>query len=98
MKIIIKNPAWEIIKELPANLWESLLKQLTEAGVNIHHACTNGMCASCMCFVEKWEEFLDKSFRMDPEFPLWEGEILTCIWWFKKDISQDGEIVLQTIF
>ncbi len=99
MKIIIKNQGWEITKTIDAKVGQTLLKQLTEAWVEMQSACMFGICAACMCQIEKWEECIDKSFRHEPWFPLWDDEVMTCIWGIKKEMeNHDGEIILKTIY
>ena len=100
MKITIKNKDWELIKTLDAKVGQTLLKQITESWVEIHNACQIWICAACMCQIEKWEEFLNKSFRTEPWFPLWDDEIMTCIAWLSKEVNpeMEGEIILKTIY
>ncbi len=100
MKITIKNKDGEILKTLDAKVGQTLLKQITDAWIEIHNACMFGICAACMCQIESWEEFLDKSLRTEPGFPLWDDEIMTCIWGLKKEISPEEtwEIILKTIY
>ncbi|MGE4443589.1 MAG: 2Fe-2S iron-sulfur cluster-binding protein [Candidatus Altimarinota bacterium] len=99
MKIIIKNQGGEIIKTIDAKVGQTLLKQLTEAGVEMQSACMFGICAACMCQIEKGEECIDKSFRHEPGFPLGDDEVMTCIGGIKKEMeNHDGEIILKTIY
>lgn len=99
MKITIKNNQGNIIKTIDAEIGKTLLNQLTNAWIEMQSACNFGICAACMCQIEAWEEFLDKSFRHEPWFPLWDDEIMTCIWWIKKEmVNENGEIILKTIY
>ena len=52
-----------------------------------------------MCQVETWWEFLNKSFKTEPGFPLDESEVMTCIAWIdEKSINLDEKIILKTIY
>lgn len=100
MKTTIKDRHGNIIKQIDLDLKDTILNQAKNAGIDMSFACLAGICSSCICNIEKWEEFVDKSYRMEPGFPLWDDEVMTCIGWLKKDISLNdeasGEIVLQT--
>ena len=96
MKIIIKNKDWEVIKELEGTVNKTLLGQLTDAWVEIPNACRVGMCSACMCHIESGGEHLEKSFKWEASFPLWDVEIMTCIGWLKSE--EEWEIVLKTIY
>lgn len=99
MKITIKNKVWEITKIIDAKLWQTLLKQIIDAWIEMQSACNFWICAACMCQIEKWEEFIDKSFRHEPWFPLWDDEVMTCIWAIKKEAeNEQGEVILKTIY
>ncbi len=100
MKITIKNKDWEILKTLDAKVGQTLLKQITDAWVEIHSACMFGICAACMCQIESGEEFINKSLRTEPWFPLGDDEVMTCIWGLNKEITPDmeWEVVLKTIY
>ena len=99
MKITIKNISWEIIKTLDAQLWKTLYKQITDAWIEIHHACNTWICWACMCQIETWGEFLNKSFKTEPGFPLDESEVMTCIAWVdEKKLELNEEIILKTIY
>ncbi len=93
--ITIKNSNWEVIKKIDADLNKTLLKQLEAEGISLPAACYTGMCWACMCHIESWEENVDKSFRWEPWFPLWDEEVMTCIAWLK---DKDKDIVLKTIY
>lgn len=94
-KITIKNSRGEIIKTIDADLNRTLLKQLEEAWVEMASACFTGICGACMCQIEAGEEYIDKSFKWEPGFPLAEEEIMTCIAGVKQG---DGEIILKSIY
>lgn len=99
MPLIIKDKDWNILKEITIDFSKNLLKQITWAWVDIHSACNTWICAACMCEVESWGEFLDKSFSWEPWFPLWDEEIMTCIWWIKKnEYNPDPLIELRKIY
>ena len=93
--ITIKNTSWEVIKIIEADISKTLLKQLSENGVELASACHTGICWACMCEIESWEENIDKSFRWEAWFPLWDEEVMTCIAWVK---NKDIDIVLKTIY
>lgn len=93
--ITIKNSSWEVIKTIEADLSKTLLKQLQEEWIEIASACYTGICWACMCEIESWWENIDKSFRWEPGFPLWEEELMTCIAWVK---DKEKDIVLKTIY
>lgn len=93
--IIIKNSVWEVIKTIEADLTKTLLKQLQEAWVEMSYACHTGICWACMCNIESGSENIEKSFRWEPGFPLWDDEVMTCIWWIK---NKDIDVVLKTIY
>lgn len=95
-KIIIKNAQWEIIKELDADLNKTLLKQLESQWVEIPAACYTGICGACMCEIESWEEWVNKSFRWEPGFPLWDEEVMTCVAGINPDVQ--GDIILKKIY
>lgn len=98
MKIIIKNSSWEILKSIDSIVWKTLLEQITNSWIEMHFACNAWICWACMCSIEKWQEFIKKDFKTEPWFPLWEDEVMTCIWWIISDESSNNEIVLKTIY
>lgn len=99
MKIIIKNKDWKILKTIDSQVWKTLLTQIKDSWVDIHYACMTWICAACMCSIEKWEKFIDKSFRNEPWFFLWDDEVMTCIAWVKKEYNDlNEEIILKTIY
>jgi len=100
MKITIKTASGEIQKTFDARVGQTLLKQIHEAWVtDMPSACDFWICGACICQIQKWEEFLDKTFRSEPGFPLAQEEVMTCISGLKKDAdNQDGDIILQTIY
>jgi len=99
MPIKIKDKNWNILKEIEIDFSKTLLEQIRNSWVEIHSACNIWICAACMCKIEKWWEYLVKNFRWEPGFPLWEKEIMTCIWWVKKDnYDIEPEIILKTIY
>ncbi len=92
--IRIEDEKWELIKEVPIETWKTLLKQLEAAEVEIPNACRTGMCAACMCYIEKWAEHVVKNLKWEPAFPLWEDEVMTCI----AGVEETDEIIiLQTM-
>ena len=93
--IIIKNKDWEIIKTIESDISKTLLKQLQEAWVEMAYACHTGICGACMCQIESGSENVVKSFRWEPGFPLWDDEVMTCIWGIK---DKDIDMVLKTIY
>ncbi len=93
-QIRIENAAWEFIKQLEVSSEKPLLTQLEAEGVEIPNACRIGMCAACLCNIEGWDTHLNKSLKWEPAFPLWEGEIMTCIWWVT---DTDELITLKTM-
>ena len=93
--IIIKNKDWEIIKTIESDISKTLLKQLQESGVEMAYACHTGICGACMCQIESGSENVNKSFRWEPGFPLWDDEVMTCIAWV---INKDEDIILKTIY
>ena len=91
----------EIINSKKESLWtmdidtsKPLLKQIEAHGIEIPNACNIGMCWACMCMWVDWDTALNKSLRWEPAFPLWEWEIMTCIWWLEET---DDTVVLQTM-
>lgn len=96
MKITIKNAEGNLIKSVDADAKKTLLSQLEAQAVEIPNACRAGMCAACMCTIEKGEEYILKDFRGEPAFPLGDDEVMTCIGGL-KDI-EDGEIILKTMY
>ena len=93
--IIIKNKDWEIIKTIEADLSKTLLRQLQDSEVEMAYACHTGICGACMCQIESGSENVNKSFKWEPWFPLWDDEVMTCIAWV---INKDQEIILKTIY
>lgn len=99
MKITIKNSSWDIIKTIDAKLNQTLLKTITESWIEIYSACLNWICASCMCQIESWEQFVLKTFRNEPSFPLADEEVMTCIAKIKDEfIETNNELILKTIY
>ncbi len=99
MKLIIKNKDWEILKQLDAEVWKTLYKQITDAWIEIHHACNAWICGACMCEIEEGWEFIKKNMRTEPWFPLDESEVMTCIAWINpEDIEKKHNIILKTIY
>lgn len=96
MKIIVKNISDKIEKEFEANGKKTLLSEIRDQDVEIHSACMMWMCGACMCKIEKGWEFINKSAKWEPAFPLYEDEVMTCI--AKVDAKKDGEIVLKKIY
>jgi ferredoxin len=90
----IEDASWKLIKELEVNTLKPLLTQLEAAWVEIPNACRTWMCAACLCNDPTGDDNLNKTLRWEPAFPLWEGEIMTCIGWV---IDTDETVVLQTM-
>lgn len=97
MRIIIKNASWEAIKTIHWELWKTLLSIIEKSWVSIHHACETWICWACMCSIEKGWEFINKSFRNEPWFPLWDDEVMTCIASLNS-LEDDKEIILKTMY
>lgn len=93
--ITIKNSTWEIIKTIEADISKTLLKQLQDSEVEMAYACHTGICWACMCQIESGSENVNKSFKWEPWFPLWDDEVMTCIWWIK---NKDIDVILKTIY
>lgn len=93
-KVRVENSKWDILWELEVETTKPLLKQLEAGGIEIPNACNIWMCAACLCNVPDGDANLNKSLRWEPAFPLWEGEIMTCIWWVEET---DEVIVIQTM-
>lgn len=93
-QVIIKDAQGEVLKELEANPAKPLLSQLEWAWVEIPNACKIWMCGACICIWENDDENLVKNLRGEPAFPLWEGEIMTCIWWVT---DTQETVVLKTM-
>lgn len=99
--VIIKDSSWNFLKEIDIRVWENLLRQIQDAWIDIPYACSNGICWACMCNIEEWWEYLDKSALMEPGLPLSPEEILTCVWWLNKELINDWsdkKIILQTFY
>lgn len=94
-KITVKNKEGELLKTLEVNNTQTLLKQLSEADVEIPNACRMWMCAACMCTIESGGEYVKKDTKGEPAFPLWEDEVMTCIGTVE---DTDQEIVLKTMY
>ncbi len=80
-KIIVKDSSWKIIKELDQNINKTLIKQLTDEWVEVMSACHHWICWACIYWIEQWVENINKSFKGEPWFPLWDEEVMTCIAW-----------------
>lgn len=93
-KIQIKDSNWDVIKNVEIDFKKPVLKQLESEDIEIPNACRAWMCAACMCYIEKWWEHAVKNLRWEPAFPLWDDEIMTCIWWFA---DTKDEIILKTM-
>lgn len=96
MKIIVKNTEEKVEKEFVATGKKTLISELRDNDVEIHSACMMWMCGACMCKIEKWVEFIDKSAKGEPAFPLYEDEVMTCI--AKVNGKKDGEVILKKIY
>lgn len=94
-KITIKNKQGDVLKVVDVDSQGSLLGQLEKQDVEIPNACRMGMCAACMCNVEKWAKHIRKDMKWEPAFPLWEDEVMTCIGWVE---DTDEEIILRTMY
>lgn len=92
--LIIKNSAGEIIKEINPDINKTLLKQIEDEWVEMLSACYTWICWACLCHVESWLENVNKSFRNEPWFSLWEDEVMTCIAWIK---DPEKDIILRTM-
>lgn len=92
-KIIIKNADWELTRELDQDIWKTLIKQMNDAGEEVMSACHHGICWACIYSVDSWVDNINKSFKWEPGFPLWEDEVMTCIAWIKWN---DEEIILRS--
>jgi len=90
----IENAKWEHIKEVEVDHSKPLLKQLEAENVEIPNACNIGMCGACLCMSETDPKLLNKSLRGEPAFPLWDEEIMTCIWGV---IETDEMVILRTM-
>lgn len=96
-KIQIKNTKGEILKEFPGDIGKTLLKQLEEQKIEMQFACRIGTCGACLCEIEQGSEYIDKSFRGEPAFPLDESEVMTCIAGLNKNAPQEQTIILKRI-
>jgi ferredoxin len=79
MKITVHNTSGEVLTVFDAVAGKTLLSQIEARGVQIPNACQAGMCAACMCHIQKGEEYIVKDFRTEPAFPLGNDEVMTCI-------------------
>lgn len=93
--IIIKDSAWNVIKEINPDISKSLHKQITEAWVDIPAACYTWVCGACMCEIESWAENIDKNAFWEEWFPTWNDEVMTCIAWLK---DKDKDIILKKVY
>ena len=94
-RVSVKNQAGEVLGSIEAEANTVLLKQLEAAGIEIPNACKAGMCAACMCHIESWSDAVVKDFRWEPAFPLWDDEVMTCIW---SVLDTDNEVILKTLY
>lgn len=94
IQVRVENKSWEHLWTVKVDSTKPLLKQLEVEGIEIPNACNMWMCAACMCSIKSGGEFAVKNLRGEPSFPLWDDEIMTCIWWFAET---DTEIILQTL-
>ena len=95
MRITIKKENGENLGSFDAEPWKVLLSQIESQGIEIPSACHAGMCAACMCHVEKGGEYLVKDFRTQPAFPLADDEVMTCIGALREG---EGEVILRTLY
>ena len=93
-KVRIENSKWEYINEVEVDHTKPLLKQLEAHDVEIANACNIGMCGACLCMSESNPDLLNKSLRGEPAFPLWDEEIMTCIWGV---VDTPETVVLRTM-
>ncbi len=91
-KIIVKSADNTLLKELEVWSEKPLLKQLEWQWIEIPNACNMWMCGACMCYIDDDSRAV-KNLRGEPCFPLWEWEIMTCIWW----VTEGEEIILHTM-
>ncbi len=91
-KIIVKTPQNVQIQELEVSSEKPLLWQLEAQWVEIANACKMWMCGACMCYIDDDMRAI-KNLRWEPSFPLWEWEIMTCIW----GVSEGENIILHTM-
>lgn len=92
IKVIDQND--DVLWNVEIDSKKPVLWQLEWQGIEIPNACKMWMCAACMCTIEQWSQHAVKNLRGEPSFPLWEEEIMTCIWWFKET---GDTIILRTM-
>lgn len=93
-QVRIESSKWELLWKVKVDSTKPLLKQLEAAGIEIPNACNIGMCGACLCNALDQDDYLDKSLRWEPAFPLWEWEIMTCI---GGVVETDEIITLRTM-
>lgn len=91
----IENAAGEFMKEMLIDANRVLLSQLEASGIEIPNACRSGICASCLCHIVQGGEYIEKSLRGEPGFPLAEEEVMTCISGIR---DTDETIILRTMY
>jgi ferredoxin len=53
MKLTIKKSNGDIEAQIEIQPKRPILKQIEEAGIEMHSACHAGICGACICMIEK---------------------------------------------
>jgi len=93
-KVIVKDPAGNVMAEFTANAEESLGTQAQEAGAPIPFSCGVGACRTCVCKVEKGGEHIDREAVGPMHIMVEDDENLTCISGIKPGTDSEAEIVV----
>ena len=94
-KVVVKDPAGNVVAEFTANADESLGTQAQEAGAPIPFSCGVGACRTCVCKVEKGMEHIDREAVGPMHIMVEDDENLTCISGIKPGTNPDTEIVVM---
>lgn len=94
-KVIIKDNSGEEIANFAGNGDDPISTQGQENGADVPVACGVGVCGTCKCKVKKGAEFLNAEAFGDPQVPMEEGEMLTCLSGIKEDAPEDAEIEIE---
>lgn len=74
---------------------ESLGTQIQDQGVPLSIACGVGACGTCRGKVVSGAEHIDAEANGPAQYPLDDGEILTCISCVREDAPDDASIEIQ---
>jgi len=80
--------------------WKSFVQMAEQSDKEIPCSCRSWACFVCACEIVSWIEHVDIAKLSVPLVDVEDNQVLSCIWWIKKECFSDGKfhkIVLRKL-